>query len=347
MKKIKFTAFSDFHYKKGMYSTTVADLVAVIDRAKASDSEFILHGGDMCNDYTGSPELINTYLGSNLPVYGVYGNHELETSTNTMDKVTPLLTNDDSVVWGTADGKIGDGFTAYYHKDIGDFRIVATDTNYSFNPESGEWEHNTRGSYGPPAGSLYGNSLGPVQFAWLENLLISSAKEGKKCIVVSHASYLGEISNGTPDWVAVDQLFQRVNAMKKGTVIMAMNGHYHTNRMFEKNNIVYLDVNTTRNCWWQIQKEPHYTEGQGQMVEKVDENGNIIGTKWQEYTDLWMHPNTWFCEDALSAVVTVCENGEITIEGTESRWAYDLVPERAHDVCEPRISSKTFKLDLE
>ncbi len=345
MSDLKFTAFSDMHYRVGMYSTTVADMKKVIDRAKATESEIMVHCGDMCNSYTLSPELIKPYLESGIPVYGVYGNHELEGAENSMDKVTPKLTNDD-VVWGTEDGKVGDGSIAYYYKDIREYRIVATDTNYSFNPENGEWEHNTTCSYGPPAGNIQGNSLGPVQFAWLERVLLDAAKQGKKCIILSHASYRGEISGGTPDWVAVDNLFTRVNAMKKGTVIMALNGHYHTNRMFEKNNIVYFDVNTTRNIWWQIQNEPHYVDGQGQMVEALDEQGNIIGEKWQNYNELWMEPHTWFCNDALSAVVTIEDDGNITIEGVESSWAYGLKPERAPDICEPRISDGKFKVDF-
>lgn len=346
MNKITFTVFSDMHYKKGMYATTVGDLKAVIKRAKESSSEFVLHGGDMCNDYIGSPELITTYLNSGIPVYGVYGNHELESPDNSMDKVTPLLTNDKDVVWGTEDGKIGDGSVAYYHKDIKNFRLIFTDTNYSFNPKTGEWEHNTTCSYGPPAGNMYGNSLGPVQFAWLEKLLISSAKEGRKCIIVSHASYIEEISNGTPDHIAVEQLFARVNAMKKGTVMLAINGHYHTNRSFEKAGILYFDMNTTRNCWWQGVKEPHYVEGQGFECEALDEEGNITGTFHKDYSELWMSGNTWFSEDPLSAVITVTDEGEITIEGCESRWVYGLVPEKAWPWCEPRVSSGTFKLDI-
>ena len=127
---------------------------------------------------------------------------------------------------------------------------------------------------------------------------------------------------------------------------MAINGHYHTNRMFQRNNIVYFDVNTTRNIWWQVQSETHYTKGQGQEVEKLDAEGNIIGKKWIDYTELWMEPHTWFCDDALSGVVTIEDDGTITVEGVESTWAYGLVPERAHAVCEPRISNGSFKVEF-
>ena len=128
---------------------------------------------------------------------------------------------------------------------------------------------------------MFGNSLGPVQFAWLEKTLIASAKLGKKCLILSHTSFHKDISGGTPDTPGVQQLVARVNAMKKGTITMVLNGHYHANRMFEENGIVYFDINTTRNIWWQLQKEPHYVDGQGQMVEQsftfevVDKDGNM------------------------------------------------------------------------
>ena len=119
------------------------DMKTVMARAKDSNSSFVIHCGDMCNHYTGSPELLKPYLESGIPVYGVYGNHELE-GPNSMEMVTPLLTNDKEVVWGTEDGKIGDGTIAYYYKDLpDDYRIVATDTNYAFDPKTGDEILNT------------------------------------------------------------------------------------------------------------------------------------------------------------------------------------------------------------
>ena len=62
MKKLTFTAFSDMHYRVGMYSTTVKDLMTVIGRAKESGSQFMIHCGDMCNNYVESPERSATEL---------------------------------------------------------------------------------------------------------------------------------------------------------------------------------------------------------------------------------------------------------------------------------------------
>lgn len=53
---IIFGLFADFYYKKGMYSTTEEDLRGVFERAKGEGAQFVVHCGDFCNDYKGSPE---------------------------------------------------------------------------------------------------------------------------------------------------------------------------------------------------------------------------------------------------------------------------------------------------
>ena len=108
MNRLKISVFADLHYKQDMYAATVADLEAVMQRAVDEQVELVIHCGDFCNDYPHSPEILKPYLESALPVYGCYGNHELEAQNNSMAVVTPLLCNAD-VVWGTDDGKIGDG----------------------------------------------------------------------------------------------------------------------------------------------------------------------------------------------------------------------------------------------
>lgn len=192
-KELTFTLFSDFHYKAGLYSTSIADLRSILARADSSNSAFILSGGDITNDMKGSPELYQTYLnyvrsdGSILPAYNIYGNHELESEGNTMALVTPTLTNDANVVWGTADGRPAeDGSIGYYYFESSGFRIVCLDTQYSYNPNHKDgvligWEHNLPNSYGCPsaarnatrgfdegkdaAGNQYPNALGATQLS--------------------------------------------------------------------------------------------------------------------------------------------------------------------------------------
>lgn len=52
---LTFTLFSDLHYKEGMYIACVSDMESILKRAAESGSDFIIHGGDFCNDYVGSP----------------------------------------------------------------------------------------------------------------------------------------------------------------------------------------------------------------------------------------------------------------------------------------------------
>ena len=148
---IRFSVFSDFHYKKRMYTSSLEDLDHILSRANDEHVDFILHAGDFCNDYNGSPELMRAYHQNRygIPTYGVYGNHELETVGNTMDVVTPKLSNQSVTFAKDAQGnELG-----YWYADRKQFRIIGLDSNYSYNEELQAWEHNHPASYGCPAGN--------------------------------------------------------------------------------------------------------------------------------------------------------------------------------------------------
>ena len=120
---MKFLVFSDLHYKKGMYASSVEMLEKILARAAEEQVDFVLHLGDFCNDYKGSPEIVWAYRENRfgLAVYGVYGNHELESADNSVELVTPLLTNQ-TAQFGSADG-------GYWYTDRGKFRLIGLDTN--------------------------------------------------------------------------------------------------------------------------------------------------------------------------------------------------------------------------
>ena len=344
-KTITFAIFSDFHYKKLMYSTTVDDMDAILDRANAANADFVLSAGDFSNDYAGSPEITNAFLNNkyNLPVYNVYGNHELE-SGNTMQYVTPMLTNDKNAVWGTADGKIGDGSIAYYYFDYNGFRVICTDTNYSFNPTINTWEHNADGSYTYPTGNTLGYSLGPEQLAWLEKTLLDAADKELSCIILAHDSFSGEFRSISPDAEAVRALYNKANKKRAGTVLISINGHIHSNNTAVIDDVLYIDVNSTRNTVWKADAEPHYTaEHTFDMVEY-----NLFGEAYFTYPmpldELTMGKKTWFSADPLSAIVTVSKSGDVTIDGTESEWLYGIAPTDKYPDEEPRISSGKWEL---
>lgn len=318
---VRFLVFADLHYKKGMYAVKLQHLQQIMDRAKENGVDFVLHAGDFSNDYQGSPELIKAYLEYDLSAYGVYGNHELESKNNTMEFVTPLLTNDPRVVWGTADGKMGDGSIGYYYFSKNGYRIICLDTNYSYSEKTGQWEHNHTASWGAPAGNLYPDSLGPTQLRWLENVLTDAAKQSIPCILVSHAGFM-EKWRHSPDTQAVQNLLRKV----PGTVKMCINGHYHTNHLEMQEGVLYFDVNAAINGSWEPKKEQHYTNEHTFLLNHYDEEGNYLETQTVPLTALWQSVNTHYFEDPLSAVVTIADDGTITVTGSQTRWCYGVEP---------------------
>lgn len=343
-----FTLFSDLHYKENMYISSVEDVNTIVERAKATDSELMLQLGDFCNDFIGSPEITNAYLNNKygIPAYGVYGNHELESTGNSMSAVTPLITNRiNDVVWGTADGKIGDGSIAYYYFEVGDYRFVCTDTNYSYNPKTSEWQHNQTNSYGPPDGNTNINALGPVQLEWLEAVLTEAANSGKHCIVSGHATFHEVWPDSSADAEAVRAIYSKVNKIKKGTVIMSLNGHSHSNHIGFTDNILYFDVNTVRNGWWQGNTFQHYTPEHTFEFISYDESGNPVEIIHDRpISELWQASQTWFFEEPLSATVTISSTGKITVEGVSTKWIYDVTPDNVPNYVVPKISSEQVEI---
>ncbi len=349
IKSLTFAVFSDFHYKKGMYASLVEDLKTILDRAASSKATFIIHAGDFCNDYKGSPELINAYLNNihKMPVYGVYGNHELEASDNSMQIVTPALTNRaDDIVWGTPDGKIGDGSIAHYYFEANGFRIICLDSNYSWDPAKEAWEHNPTASHCPRKGNTGVNSLGPDQLAWLEKVLMEAAQKAIPCIVFSHAGFAGKWYS-SPDMRKVRDIYAKANALRSGTVLLSVNGHLHTNHAAIIDGILFWDVNTVFNGEWRGgQTEHHYAEGMTYDFTDYDANGTPKGTVKRNLNELTQAKNTWFFTDPLSAIVTIDSIGNIQIDGAETTWRYGVIPERnGQGGCEPRITSKKYQIE--
>ncbi len=344
MTDLTLAVFADLHYKQGMYASAVADLQAILDRAAACRADLVLHAGDLCNDYPGSSEVTALYLQNphGLSVYGCYGNHELETKGTAMSFVTPHLTNRE-VVWGTPDGKMGDGSIGHYHFDRNGYRVIVTDTNYSLN-EKGEWEHNRTGSYGAPAGNLRGHSLGPDQLLWLERTLTEAAHLRLRCIVVSHATF-GPWRHPSPDAEAVRALFAKVNGTAPRTVIMAINGHYHTDGLSVEDGVIYFDVNAVRNAWWASTPHGRYGETAPTFpFVAYDDGGAPLGAATRRpLSSLSQGSRTLFTDAPLSAIVRI-GNDTVEIEGTDARWIADLAPDTDRPEVIPCIRSRKIKL---
>lgn len=332
--KLTFTVFADLHYKKGMYVSSVDDVLEIFDEAEKKGSSLVVHLGDMCNDYLRSVEITNAYLNNSkgLDVCGVYGNHELETVGNDMALVTPLLTNKtDDAVWGSDDGKIGDGSIAYYYYDKGSFRFVCTDTNYSLDPVSGNYVHNLPASWGPPDENTLVNSLGPKQLKWLESVLTDAAEKEKTCIILSHAAFYTEWDPAA-DADKVRAIFDKVNSIRKNTVVLSLNGHYHNNRSAVLNDVTYLDINTVHSGWWDGKRFYPYAEKDMNApiytyrYTEYDQGGNPAESFNRPLSSLTMGAQTLFLKDPLFTTVTVGSDGAVEMLGKETEWMYGITP---------------------
>lgn len=333
---MKFLAFADLHYKKGMYASSVAMLEKMLDRAAAEQVDFVIHLGDFSNDYKGSPEIVRAYLENthNLPVYGVYGNHELESADNSVELVTPLLTNQ-PVQFGSSTG-------GYWYTDRDGFRLIGLDSNYSLSPE-GVWEHNRTASHTSPKGNTKTDSLGPDQLVWLRQVLGDAAKKGLRVLVFAHASFSG-IWQSSPDADAVRSLYAEVNETHPGTVILSVNGHYHTDRFAWRDGVAYWDVNTVQNGFWASRDRYHYDDSHTCSFLDYDENGSPRGEAQEiALNSLRQGRNTWFFTEPLSAVVTVEENGSFRIDGSETEWMHGVLPDQPGEGTKNRIESREGK----
>ena len=317
----KFTVIGDFHYKKRQYSTTVEDMVKIVENSHEENVDFILHVGDLCVDYEHSPELLSVLLNNryNIPVYGVMGNHELETNDNP-DVVIPHLTNR-TVNFG--EPIYNENQAAHWYTDIGNFRLIGLDTNFVFLPEKKEWQRKM--TFWKPKESILDLSLSPLQLQWLDDTLADAAKQGKKVLVASHAPLVKDPwIFESPDF----ELAQKIFAKYPKTVLMALNGHIHTDNFEVRDGIAYFDVNTAKlGCWWH-QEEHHYLPEHTFPFTDYDQDGNKLDTVDMPYRELSQGRNSWFFQDPLWAIVTATEDGHVTIRGRKTQWACGVVPNR-------------------
>lgn len=318
---IKFTVFSDFHYDPAACPSRVEHMNEIMYSAKATDSEFVLHCGDFMKDWQGSPEILEACLGNKygLSVYGTYGNHDTQLQSNLFSFVTPRLTNDENAVWATEDGKVGDGEITYYHVDKGQYRFICLDTNHSYFPKEDKVKHAPPGMGEAPPENNPRHILGERQLKWLQCLLEEAAEKGLHCITFSHAGFAGFKEGGwefpTPsgDIEPVRAMFNKVNEKRPHTVLMSINGHYHTDHAGMADNIVFFTINSTMVGWWDCKNSRPHRYGK-----------------------------------PLYATVTITDDFQVIIDGKVGCWGEGFEPvhsaELIKDGVRPEISSNKFQI---
>ncbi len=323
-----------------------------------------------------------TYNNHSYAFYNLYGNHELESSnrltyvnqtlTNsevhwgdgsvgTIAAITAqyadqtVENNDFEIRNELAKG-------SYYWFEKNGIRIIVTNTNFSWNPNhiNGEvvgWEHNLIGSYGCPAAAINAergfdegtaalantntNNLGAAQLQWLEETLMDAVTQGTPCVIMGHDAYASNFG-GSSSKNDVRALFKKANDIRPGTVIASFNGHLHTNRQQVIDDVLYLDINTVRNSWWQGGGTAHYTDEHTYSYDDYDEYGNYISTTTKSLNTLGQANNTWFANDPVHCSIKITQSGTVEITGMDSSWAYDVVPSQAPDYAQPGITSGSW-----
>ena len=271
--------------------------------------------------------------------------------------VTSKLTNqNDNVVWGTADGKIGNGSIAYYYFDVNGFRVICTDTNYYYyvNGSTAEYRHYPSWYAGPGADADYAvktNCLGDTQRAWLENVLMDAADKDIPCIVITHASAAGTRgSSQCGDYKEVQEIFRKANDKNLGTVLMAINGHHHTNHTEYVDGVLYFDMNTSNGAYVPdgSTKTPNYASDATFEYVEYDADGNPVSNVSKLISELGSlgQNEMFYFEGPLSAIVHVSSNGRIVIEGDTTDWYLDVAPAKPGDGEEPFVNSGVFSTGL-
>lgn len=324
---IKFLVFADFHYKKGMYASRVAHLEQIMQKAKDEKVDFVIHVGDLCNDYKQSPEIVSAYLSNKfgLSVFGVMGNHELEAESNSLQFVSPLLSNENIVFFSEQDG--------YWYFDIKEYRLIGLDTNYSYNPNAKIWEHNKTRSHGAPKGNENENSLSPKQLEWFEKTLADAEKKNMKSIVFSHVGFCPWWEM-TPDASEVREIIEK----HKDSVLLAVSGHVHSDDFKMWKDIPYFNVNAAINGCWLEQNDYHYSDEQKYFYDHFDESGKYIRSEEKPLNSLIQAKNTWFFDEPLYAVVAVDDRHNVKVKGSKTTWMHGLVPSRPYTNCRPEIT---------
>lgn len=166
--------------------------------------------------------------------------------------------------------------------------------------------------------------LPPDQIDWLRKTVLESPYP---CVVFSHES-IERIRGGISNRKEVLEIFAEANAKRPGTVRLVVNGHEHKDNLRILDNVAYLDLNSAT---YDIEKS--HTAYPEAFRKKCHAAG---------YTLTW--------NDPLSAVVTLSQDGNLRIDGTESSFYLGVTPEMAGwrgDSCgritTPRIQSADMR----
>ncbi|MBE6929436.1 MAG: hypothetical protein E7463_04070 [Ruminococcaceae bacterium] len=333
---IKFLLFADFHYDKAKHPFTVADLEKILQRGKDADVDFVMQCGDFCNDAINSPEIFKAYLENKhgFPVYGIYGNHEMEKPGNSMEINTPLLTN------RPVEKPFPDA--SYWYTDIKGIRLIGLDSNFSLDPVTNQWEHAPSGRAGAKPGNINLAYVYPAEMQWLDGVLADAQAQGLKAILFSHHPLSGCFEWKDGNGAEVRALIGKY----KHTAVMCISGDLHVEYFAVIDDVPYYSIPATRYLDRRLDWENAYPDELTFDYTEYDKDGNPLATYKKSVNDV-TDRYYYFCDEPLSAIVSIDDEGNVNIEGMQSPWLGGIEPvNKGRRFPNPNfILNRSFKLN--
>ena len=335
---IKFLLFSDFHYEKAKHPVTLKDLDIMLKRAKEEKVDFVMQCGDFSTDAINNMESYKAYLENkySLPCYGVVGNHELEGSLdNTMELIVPLLSNR-PVNKPSPDA-------SYWYTDIKGIRLIGLDSNHSFNPKTKEWEHVPPGSTGARPGNTHVAHVHPVQMKWLKETLDDAKEKGLKAILFTHHALSGAFNFNCGNGEEIRELLKNYEK----TAVMCICGDLHVDLFTVINKVAYFCITATRYLADDGKRLPHPDDAVFDYTE-FDENLMPVKTYKKPVNEL-RHNFCRYSDRPMYAIVTIEDDGTLTIEGMKCNWLCGAEPDFTVESKYPNgteIKSHKYKLNF-
>lgn len=281
MNKIKFLVFADLHHYPGIFYTNAEEkLEKIKKRAIENDVDMVIHLGDFCHGPHLETEFVKKYNDFPMPTYHTIGNHENDNSG--YDEILKAYNLENG----------------YYYFDKNGFRFIIMDLNYMVVGDKViHYDHGDYlGNYKEKGKVSAYVGMGEVQRKWIEETIMSSEYP---CFLCSHQS-IERIDSGFAfsEMKEIWDMIDRVNKDKQ-RVMMVLNGHHHRDNLRIFKNILFFDVNSASMDWLE---KPHDKFPEELMAEY----------------ELVKHSVVW--DEPLTAIVTVTDEGDIKIEGSESNW---------------------------
>ncbi len=306
MKSVRFSVFSDLHYRDGNWNQASERLELIQKRAAEHNVDFMIHCGDFCHNVVTGKEIIERYNRFPIPSYHTIGNHDFE-QTDGLEIVCRAFGMKNS----------------YYSFDVNGFRMIVLDTNFYRTADGTALHYASGDSYAKcHQQELY---LPPGEVEFLRHAIHTA--EGP-CLLFSHGSFVR--SDGVVNSDEIRSIL-RDSRNRAGRVLMCVNGHYHRNNLRILDNIAFFELNSTTSDWIKL---PHHAYPPELMAKYENSDHELLFT------------------DPVHAIVTVTDDGEISIEGMQSSMYLGITREmtgnsicdQAGLPCDPSVLSAHFKL---